>query len=84
MSSAATSPATASRPGRFHRFWRTVKQLLLEIVGAFFAVAGLAWLQLAFRSWTRDGAHWLTAATVGVALLFFFFALTSFRRARKL
>jgi ABC-type Fe3+ transport system permease subunit len=83
MSSAA-SPATAARPGRFHRFWRTLKQLFLEVVGAFFSVAGLAWLQLAFRSWTRDAAHWILIVSIAVAALFFFFAFSSFRRARRL
>ena len=84
MSSAATSPASASRQAGFQRFWRAVKQLFLEVVGALFAVLGLAWLNLALRSWTRDVARWLIATALAVALLFFFFAVTSFRRARKL
>jgi hypothetical protein len=84
MSSAATSPAAAPRQGGFHRFWRALKQLLLEVAGACFAVIGLTWLNLALRSWTRDMSHWLVAAAVAFALLFFFFAVSSFRRARKL
>ncbi len=84
MSSAATSPAAAPRQGGFHRFWRALKQLFLEVAGAIFAVLGLTWLNLALRSWTRDMAHWLVAAAVAFALLFFFFAVSSFRRARKL
>ncbi|MGB7282115.1 MAG: hypothetical protein WBE13_07635 [Candidatus Acidiferrum sp.] len=84
MSSAATSPAAAPRQGGFQRFWRALKQLSLEVVGALFAVVGLAWLNLVLRSWTRDVAHWLIATTFAVALLFFFFAITSFRRARRL
>jgi len=84
MSSAATSPAAASRQGGFHRFWRALKQLFLEVVGATFAVLGLAWLNLTLRSWTGDVAHWLIVTTAAVALLFFFFAITSFRRSRKL
>ncbi|MGB9465078.1 MAG: hypothetical protein WBR10_08190 [Candidatus Acidiferrum sp.] len=84
MSSVATSPAAAPRQGGFHRFWRALKQLFLEVAGAIFAVLGLTWLNLALRSWTRDMAHWLVAAAVAFALLFFFFAVSSFRRARKL
>jgi hypothetical protein len=84
MSSAATSPAAAHRQGGFHRFWRALKQLFLEVAGAMFAFLGIVWLNLALRSWTRDIAPWLIAAAVAFALLFFFFALSSFRRARKL
>jgi hypothetical protein len=81
MSSVATSPP---RQGKFHRFWRALKQLFLEVVGALFAVLALAWLNLAVRSWTGDVAHWLIATAGAVALLFSFFAVTSFRRARKM
>jgi uncharacterized membrane protein YesL len=86
MSSVATSPATAGRQGGFHRFWRALKQLFLEVAGAMFAFLGIVLLNAALRSWTRDVAHWLVASAVAVAfaLLFFFFALSSFRRARKL
>ncbi|MGH9741013.1 MAG: hypothetical protein ACRD51_01545 [Candidatus Acidiferrum sp.] len=84
MSLAATSPASAPRHGSFHRFWRALKQLFLEVAGAVFAFLGIVWFNLAFRSWTHDVARWLIAAAVAVALLFFFFAVTSFRRARKL
>ena len=84
MSSAASSPAAAPRQGGFQRFWRALKQLFLEVVGAMFAFLGILWLNVALRSWTRDVAHWLIAAAVAFALLFFLFALSSFRRARKL
>lgn len=86
MSSAATSPAAAPRQGGFHRFWRALKQLFLEVAGAMFAFLGIVLLNAALRSWSRDVAHWLLASAVAVAfaLLFFFFALSSFRRARKL
>ena len=84
MSSAATSPAAAPRQGGFQRFWRTLRQLFLEMAGACFAVLALAWLNLALRSWTRDVAHWLIATAVVIALLFLFFALSSFRRSRRL
>jgi hypothetical protein len=84
MSSIATSPAAAPRQGGFHRFWRALKQLFLEVAGAMFAFLGILWLHAALRSWSRDVAHWLIATAVAIALVFFFFALSSFRRARKL
>ena len=68
----------------FQRLWRVVKQLFYETMGAIFAVLALGWLNSAFRAWTRDVAPWLIAVTVSVALLFIFFAVTSFRRARQL
>ncbi len=49
-----------------------------------FAVLALGWLNAALRAWTRDVAGWLIGLAVAVALLFAFFAVTSFRRARKL
>jgi hypothetical protein len=82
MSSAATSPAP--RHGSFQRFWRALRQLFLEVMGACFAVLGAVWLGAAFRSFRRDVAYWLIAAAIGFALLFFFFAASSFYRARKL
>ena len=84
MSSAAASPAATPRQGGFHRFWRALKQLFLEVAGAIFAFLGIVWLNVALRSWTRDVAHWLIGAAVAFAVLFFFFAVSSFRRARKL
>jgi hypothetical protein len=75
--------AEAQRSG-FTRFWRTLKQLFHELTGAIFAVFAFAWLNAAFRAWTRDVAGWLITTSVVVAALFAFFAVTSFRRARRL
>jgi hypothetical protein len=61
-----------------------VKQLFYEAVGALFAILALAWLNMALRAWTRDLAHWLIVVSIAVALLFVFFAFSSFRRARSL
>ena len=86
MSFAAASPSGAPPRGHFHRFWRALRQLALELVGACFAMLGIVWLSAALRSWHRDIAHWLVvvSAAIGVAMLFFFFAASSFRRARRL
>jgi len=82
--STATNPAAAPAQGGFGRFWRALRELFHEVVAAVFAVLALAWLNAAFRAWTRDVAPWLIGIAVAVALLFAFFAVTSFRRARKL
>lgn len=84
MSSVAASPTSPPRQGRFHRFWRALRQLVLELFGACFALFGVVWLNAALRSWNRDVARWLIVAAVGFAALFFFFSLSSFRRARRL
>lgn len=77
------APETPQLRG-FQRLWRTIKQIFYEVAGAMFALLAFGWLNLAFRSWTRDVAHWLIGISVGVALLFVWFALSSFRRARNL
>jgi len=60
------------------------KQIFYEAVGAMFAILAFGWLNSAFRAWTRDVAHWLIGVSIAVALLFVFFAISSFRRARSL
>jgi len=83
----STAAGTASRSPElrgFRRLWRTAKQIFHEVVGAMFAVLAFGWLNLAFRAWTRDVARWLIGASIVVALVFVAFAISSFRRARKL
>ena len=83
--STTANPASTSRPQRgFGRLWRVLRQLFHEVVGAVFAVLALGWLNAAFRAWTRDASRWLVALAVSVAALLVFFAVTSFRYARKL
>jgi cobalamin synthase len=82
VSIAATSPAL--RKGGFRRLWVSLRALFHEVTGAMFAVLALAWLNSALRGWTGDVAHWLIAITVALSLLFLFFSITSFRRARKI
>ncbi|HTQ95595.1 MAG TPA: hypothetical protein VMH89_02245 [Candidatus Acidoferrum sp.] len=84
MSTMAGMAPRSPEPRGFKRLWRIVRQLFYEVVGAMFAILAFGWLNSAFRAWTRDVAHWLIALSVAVALLFVFFAVTSFRRARSL
>jgi len=83
VTSAERRPVSKRKTG-FARLWNTLKQLFHEIIGAFFAVLALAWVQGGIRAWTRDVAHWLVFAAFGFAILMAFFAWTSFRRARNL
>lgn len=61
-----------------------MRQLFHEVVGAVFAILALGWLNAAFRAWTRDVARWLVGLAIAVAGLLVFFAVGSFRHARKL
>jgi len=83
MSTAAGAATSQPQQGGFRRLWRVLKQLFHEVIGAVFAVLALGWLNAAFRAWTRDTARWLIGLAVAVAFLFVFFAVTSFRKARK-
>jgi TRAP-type C4-dicarboxylate transport system permease small subunit len=75
---------TASQGG-FRRLWRVLTQLFYEVTGALFAILAFEWLNTAFRAWTMtDVTRWLIAIPLSVAALFVFFAVSSFRKARKL
>ena len=84
MSTAANAAASPAEQGGFRRFWRAMKQLFHEVMAGFFAVLALGWSNAAFRAWSRDVARWVVGVAVGMALLFVFFAVTSWRKARKL
>jgi hypothetical protein len=84
MATAAGMTGRAPQLRGFQRIKRAAKLVFYETVGALFAILALAWLNSAYRAWARDVAHWLIGVSLGVALLFIFFAITSFRRARQL
>jgi uncharacterized integral membrane protein len=84
MSTTANAASSSQPQGGFRRLWRVLRQLFHEVVGAVFAVLAVGWLNAAFRAWSRDASRWLVALAVAVAGLLVFFAVTSFRFARKL
>jgi len=84
MSTVSNVAASTPQPSGFRRVWRALKQLFYEITGAAFAVLAFGWLNAALRAWSKDAAKWLIGTAVAVALLFVFFSVSSFRRARKL
>ena len=73
-----------SEPRGFQRLWRVFRQLFHEVIGAIFAVLAFAWMNSALRSWNQDVARWLIGVAIAVAAIFIFFAVSSFRRARRL
>jgi hypothetical protein len=84
MSMVVSATNAGESHGGFRRFWRALRQLFHEVVGAVFAVLALGWLNAAIRAWSRDAARWLITIPVGMALLLAFFAVTSFQKARRL
>jgi VIT1/CCC1 family predicted Fe2+/Mn2+ transporter len=84
MSTVAGTTTHPPEPTGFRRLWRVIKQIFYDTVGAMFAILAFAWLNSAFRAWTRDVALWLIGVSVAIALLFVFFAVSSFRRSRSL
>ena len=84
MSTTASAASASQQQSGFRRLWRVLRQLFHELVGELFAILALAWFNAAFRAWTRDVARWLIGIAVSMALLFVFFAVTSFRRARRI
>jgi len=84
MTMAGGKIARSGEARGFRRLWRVFRQLFHEVIGASFAVLAVGWLNLAFRAWTRDVAHWLIGVSVGVAGVFIAFAVGSFRRSRQL
>jgi len=84
MGGTVVSGSQPAAKGSFARFWRTLRQIFHEIVGGVFAVLAVVWVQSAIRAWTRDVAHWLVSAAIGVAIVMGIFSWTSFRRSRQI
>jgi hypothetical protein len=83
MSMAANSLAPRE-PRGFARFWRAIRQIFHEVMGALFAILALAWINLLLRAWNRDAARWATFASIILVAIFAAYAISSFRRARRL
>jgi hypothetical protein len=64
-------------------FWRLTRQLFHEATGAFFIVFS-AWAAFAaWKQWKHRPAVWLLAFAIVYAILMAFYAVSSFRRARR-
>jgi hypothetical protein len=84
MASTRTSALPDSPPRGFGRFWRALRQLFHEIMGAIFGILALIWVQNSLRAWAKDVPHWVVVLSLGFAVLMGAFAWGSFRRARQL
>jgi hypothetical protein len=63
--------------------WRATRQLFHEATGAFFAMFALYGAVAAYREWHSRPTAWLLGFTVVYAVTMVIFAVTSFRRARR-
>jgi hypothetical protein len=83
--SGATSSVAPAPPGGFRRLWRAIKQLFHEVIGAIFAILAFSWFARAFRAWSGgDVARWLVTVALVMAVIFTLYAISSFRRSRKI
>jgi hypothetical protein len=63
--------------------WRILRQLFHEMTGAFFALFAVLGGAAVWREWQRGSAMWLVALAVGFTAMMAWFAVTSFRSARR-
>ena len=64
-------------------FWRVLRQLFHETAGALFVVFALIGAAGVWREWQRGAATWVLAITVGFTVMMAWFAIASFRSARR-
>lgn len=62
---------------------RAIRQLFHEVTGAFFALFTMIGAVGIWREWHEGGRGWVLAVSLGFTLMMGFFALTSFRNARR-
>lgn len=63
--------------------WRIVRQLFHEMTGALFALFAILGGAAAWREWQRGSAAWLVALAVAFTAMMAWFAVASFRDARR-
>lgn len=73
----------AALAGFFTTLWRVLRQLFHETAGALFVVFSVIGAAGTWREWQRGAAAWVLAVTVGFTLLMAWFAIASFRSARR-
>lgn len=70
--------------GFFTSLWRALRQLFHETAGALFVVFAVIGAAGSWREWQRGAATWVLAVTVGFTLMMAWFAIASFRSARRI
>ncbi len=63
--------------------WRAIRQLFHEVTGAFFVIFTAIGAVGIWREWHGGGRGWVLGVSLGFTLMMGFFALTSFRNARR-
>ena len=67
----------------FRTLWRVTRQLFHEVTGAFFILFAVIGAASLWRESRRGSAEWLIALAAGFTLVMAYFAVTSFRNARR-
>lgn len=70
--------------GFLRTLWNAARQLFHEVTGALFLVFAVAGGVATWREWRRGSAAWLVGLVAAFALMMAGFALSAFRRARRL
>ncbi len=76
--------ALAVGMGSFLRsLWRAARALFHEMSGAAFILFAIMGAISAWREWRGHSAEWLIALAIGFTVMMAVFAVSSFRRARR-
>ena len=79
----ATQGTSRQIPRFLNGFWRVIRLIFHESMGAIFLVMALFWAFAAMRQWSRGAETWSWRALGAMALMFAGFGLISFRSARR-
>jgi glycerol uptake facilitator-like aquaporin len=63
--------------------WRVARQLFHEVTGALFVLFAVVGAASVWHEWRRGSAEWLIGLAVAFTLMMAYFALASFRSARR-
>jgi len=73
----------AALSGFLGSLWRALRQLFHEAAGALFVVFAVIGAAGVWREWQRGAAGWVLGVTVGFTVMMAWFAIASFRSARR-
>lgn len=80
-----TLPALRRSTGvTFRAWWRVLRQLFHEAMGAIFGMFALYGVLAAWRQWNFHSGHWLIGFAILYAVMMAAFSIFAFRRARSI
>lgn len=80
-----TLPALRRSTGvTFRAWWRALRQLFHEAMGAFFALFAAYGALAAWRQWKFHSVRWLVGFALAYAVMMAVFSVIAFRRARRI